>query len=43
MPRVTPKHQSNGRAGVLRLYDRAAVETVRNESEMIEQRQGAAR
>jgi hypothetical protein len=29
-----------GRAGVLRLYDRAAVETVRQELNAIDQRQG---
>ena len=32
-----------GRAGVLRLYDRAAVEMVRNELSQMNQRQGVAR
>ena len=32
-----------GRAGVLRLYDRTAVEIVRNELLMMDQRQGVAR
>lgn len=32
-----------GRAGVLRLYDRAAVDTVRNELRAMDQRQGVAR
>jgi hypothetical protein len=31
-----------GRAGVLRLYDRAAVETVRSELQAMDQRQGVA-
>ncbi len=30
-----------GRAGVLRLYDRSAVEAIRNELEEIDRRQGA--
>jgi len=32
-----------GRAGVLRLYDRAAVETVRDALREMDQRQGVAR
>jgi hypothetical protein len=32
-----------GRAGVLRLYDRAAVETVRNALHEMDQRQGGCR
>jgi hypothetical protein len=31
-----------GRAGILRLYDRAAVEAVRNELQRMEQRQGVS-
>ena len=31
-----------GHAGVLRLYDRAAVETVRSELQAMDQRQGVA-
>jgi hypothetical protein len=31
-----------GRAGILRLYDRAAVEAVRNEMRRIEHRQGVS-
>ena len=31
-----------GRAGVLRLYDRTAVETIRNELHAMDERQGVA-